>query len=262
MAEVTFRFYGDLNDFLPPHKRQRDFACPFNGQQSVKHLIEALGVPHTEVAAILAGGQPQGFGYQPGDGERIAVYPDFRALAPDFPPLRPPVPDPPAFLADNHLGRLVRYLRLLGFDTAWDPALDDERLAERAADENRVLLTRDRGLLKRRLVVWGFCPRTTDSRAQLFAVLRRFDLFDRVAPWTRCLRCNGRLRPVDKAAVLDRLEPKTKLYYDAFQQCGDCGQVYWRGSHFEALEQRVEEVVGMVAQVNLPPDADVAGGLL
>lgn len=242
MAEITFRFYGDLNDFLPPPKRQRDFPCSYNGPQSVKHLIEALGVPHTEVAAILAGGRPQGFGYLPGGGERIAVFPDFRAFAPVFPPLRPPCPDPPAFLADNHLGRLVRYLRLLGFDTAWDPALDDEQLVERAADENRILLTRDRGLLKRRLVIWGYCPRTTDSRGQLFAVLRRFDLSGRVAPWTRCLRCNGLLRAVDKATVLDRLEPKTKLYYDTFQQCAGCGQVYWRGSHVGELERLVDEV--------------------
>lgn len=245
MAEVIFRFYGDLNDFLPPHRRQQDFACPFSGPQSVKHLIEALGVPHPEVAAVLIDGRPAGFEAMPRDGQRVAVYPDFRALAPDFPPLRPPLPDPPAFLADNHLGRLARWLRLLGFDTAWDPALDDERLAERAADENRVLLTRDRGLLKRRLVVWGYCPRTTDPRAQLHDVVRRYDLAGRGAPWTRCLRCNGLLRPVDKAAVLDQLEPKTKLYYDAFQQCGDCGQVYWRGSHFDKLVELVKGVENM-----------------
>lgn len=243
MSELTFRFYGELNDFLPPARRQRDYACSVRGPQTVKHLIEALGVPHTEVAAILVDGQPATFGTLPRDGDRIAVYPDFRTIDLDsFPALRPPLPDPPAFLADNHLGRLVRYLRLLGFDTAWDPTQDDERLAEWAAAENRILLTRDRGLLKRRLVVWGYCLRTTDSRAQLFDVLRRYDLHDRLAPWRRCLRCNGLLRPVDKAAALDRLEPKTRLYYDEFQQCEDCSQVYWRGSHFEELARLVSEI--------------------
>lgn len=248
MATATFRFYGDLNYFLTPRQQQQDIACSFNGPQSVKHLIESLGVPHAEVAAILIGGEPAGFGYMPRDGDRIAVYPAFRSLdLIGLPPLRPPYPDPPAFLADNHLGRLARYLRLLGFDTAYDAAQDDERLAERASDERRVLLTRDRGLLKRRLVVWGYCPRATDSRAQLFDVLRRFDLFGRVEPWRRCLRCNGPLRAVDKADVLDRLEPKTRLYYNEFRQCDACGQVYWRGSHVADLDGLVAEVEAMAA---------------
>jgi uncharacterized protein with PIN domain len=245
MAAVTFRFYGDLNDLLPSRQQQRDLTCLFNGPQSVKHLIEALGVPHPEVAAILIDGEPVGFGAMPDDGSRVAVYPEFRAIELDgLPPLRPPYPDPPAFLADNHLGRLVRYLRLLGFDTAYGEMQDDEQLAERAANERRILLTRDRGLLKRRLVVWGYCLRTTDSRAQLFDVVRRFDLSGRAMPWARCLRCNGLVHPVDRASVLDRLEPKTKRYYDEFRLCGVCGQVYWRGSHFGELERLVAEVVG------------------
>jgi uncharacterized protein with PIN domain len=230
---------------LPPARRRVEFTCAFRGPQSVKHLIEALGVPHPEVAAILIDGLPAGFDRQPHPGARIAVYPLFRAIDLDgLPPLRPPLPDPPAFLADNHLGRLARALRLLGFDTAYDAALDDDRLAELAADERRILLTRDRGLLKRRLVVWGYYLRTTDSREQLFAVRRRFELAGRVEPWRRCLLCNGLLQPVAKAAVLDRLEPKTKLYYDDFQQCEVCRQVYWRGSHYDDLERLVSAITG------------------
>lgn len=242
MAEVTLNFNGELNDFLPPARREQAFVCAFNGPQSVKHLFEAAGVPHPEVALILADGQPEAFGYRPLNGQHIAIYPESAGRSKPAPALRPPPPDPPAFLADNHLGRLARLLRLLGLDTAYDPALDDEQLAELAADEGRILLTRDRGLLKRRLVVWGYCLRTTDSRQQLSAVLRRYDLFDRVMPWARCLRCNGLLRPVDKAAVLDRLEPKTRLYYEEFRQCAACGQVYWQGSHYD-------ELAGLVAAV-------------
>ena len=243
MAEVTFHFHGELNDFLPPRWRGAEFAFAYNGPQSVKHLIEAAGVPHPEVALIVANGQPVGFEHQPADGSGIAVYPEHSGVAiEDAPALRPPLPEPVAFLTDNHLGRLTRTLRLLGFDTAYGGDAADDMLAERAHDENRVLLTRDRGLLKRSLVVFGYCPRSTDPRQQLFAVLRRYRLFDRVEAWRRCLRCNGLLRPVDKAAVLDRLEPKTKLYYDEFQQCGRCGQVYWRGSHFGELERLVVEV--------------------
>lgn len=243
MTGVTFRFYGDLNDFLPARRQQVDFVCDTNGPQSVKHLIEALGVPHPEVTLILNSGHPVSFNYQPQPGDRIAVYPQFSRIdLAESPPLRPPLPDPPAFLADNHLGKLVRLLRLLGFDTSYDYTLDDETLAERSHDENRVLLTRDRGLLKRSVVVWGYCLRSTDPQEQLPAVLRRYRLHDRIRPWTLCLRCNGALHPVEKAAVLERLEPKTKLYYEDFQQCDRCGQVYWQGSHFEDLARIVAAV--------------------
>lgn len=244
MDGIIFRFYGDLNDFLPPNRRQRAFECEMNGPQSVKHLVEALGVPHPEVALILNGDAAVDFSHQPRSGDRIAVYPEFHRIDLDgLPALRPPLPEPPAFLADNHLGKLVRLLRLLGFDTAYDHALDDEALAEKAHDENRILLTRDRGLLKRRLVIWGYCLRTTDPHDQLRAVLTRFRLQDLITPWTRCLRCNGFLQPVSKEAILDRLEPKTKRYYDDFRQCNRCGQVYWQGSHFESLERVVRQVI-------------------
>lgn len=248
MAEVTFLFYGELNDLLPRRWQDVEFAYAFNGPQSIKHLIEAAGVPHPEVAFILADGQPVGFDHQPVDGCHIAVYPEDSGIVVDgAPPLRPPLPEPIAFLTDNHLGRLTRFLRLLGFDTAYGGEAADDLLAERAHDENRVLLTRDRGLLKRSLVVFGTCLRSTDSREQLLAVLRRYRLFDHVEPWRRCLRCNGVLRPVDKADVLDRLEAKTKLYYDEFQQCAACGQVYWRGSHFGELERLVMEIQSKAA---------------
>jgi len=255
MARVTFRFYGELNDFLPGRWQGKAFAYPYNGPQSVKHLMESIGVPHPEVELILASGTPVGFDHQPRDGERIAVYPAFHELPLDgLPALRPPPPDPIAFLTDNHLGRLTRYLRLLGFDAVYGGDWADDILAEQSHDENRVLLTRDRGLLKRALVGFGYCLRSTDSREQLFAVLRRYRLFDRVEPWRRCLRCNGWLQPVEKTAVLHLLEPKTRLYYDTFRQCDTCGQVYWEGSHVGELARLVEEVK---MQAHLPMLRDV-----
>lgn len=254
MSEVLINCHDELTALLPRRWRDGEFAYLYNGPQSVKHLIEAIGVPHPEVALILADGQPVGFDHQPADGSHIAIYPEGNGVVVDgAPALRPPLPEPVAFLTDNHLGRLTRFLRLLGFDTAYGGTAADDLLAERAHDENRVLLTRDRGLLKRSLVVFGYCPRSTDPREQLIAVLRRYRLFDQVAAWRRCLRCNGLLRPVAKAHVLDQLEPKTRLYYDEFQQCAACGQVYWRGSHFGELERLVMEVQLKVAAGLNPP---------
>jgi hypothetical protein len=164
MAEVTFRFHGELSGFLSPRWLDAEFAYVYNGPQSVKHLIEAAGVPHPEVALILVDGQPVGFDHQPLDRSHLDIYPERHGVAGnDAPQLRPPLPQPIAFLTDNHLGRLTRWLRLLGFDTAYGGEAADDLLAERAHDENRVLLTRDRGLLKRNLVVFGCCLRSTDS---------------------------------------------------------------------------------------------------
>jgi uncharacterized protein len=244
MAEAFFRFYAELNDFLAdPEQRQKTIAYGLNGPVAVKHVIEALGVPHTEIELILANDQPVDFSYLVQEGDRITLYPPFTRLdITSLPALRPPLPSPPRFILDSHLGRLATYLRLLGFDTLYRNDYDDEELAELSYQEQRILLTRDRRLLMRKLVVHGYCLRTKESRQQLEAVLRRYNLWSAIQPWQRCLRCNGRLLPVSKEAIIDRLEPKTKLYYDEFHQCQSCGQIYWQGSHYQRLQRFIAAI--------------------
>ena len=245
MLAVTFRFYGNLNDFLPGDRRNTLIEQRMADHAAVKHPIETLGIPHTEVGAILVNRQAVDFAYRLDDGDRVEAYPpEVVHLLPAHVPLRPPTPAPVAFVADTHLGQLAAYLRLLGFDTLYRNDYDDHHLARISADEERVLLTRDRGLLKHKQVVHGYCVRETAPRQQIVAVLRRYELASAVQPWRRCTRCNGLLQPVAKAAILDRLEPKTKRYYDEFQQCDSCGQVYWKGSHFERMQAFVREVRG------------------
>lgn len=244
MKYAIFRFYADLNFFLPEDRRQRAFAYPvYGGDQSVKHLIEALGVPHTEIALILVDGAAVDFNHIVQSGEQIAVYPPFTSLqlAHEM-RLRPPQPDPARFLLDNHLGRLARTLRLLGFDTLYFfDQLDDQALATLSHDTERILLSRDRGLLKRRQVVYGYCLRSTDPYEQLKSVITRYRLADKITPWKRCLRCNGMLQPVAKDLILNRLEPKTKRYFHDFQQCQLCEQIYWRGSHHAELTSFLDQ---------------------
>lgn len=241
MPQVWFRFHGVLNDFLPQALRGRRFRYAFRGPQSVKHLIEALHVPHPEVGGLRVGARSVTFDYLPQDGDHIEVFPE--DAADGCLPLRPPLPRPPCFLADNHLGRLATYLRLLGFDTAWNAAWEDEELARRAGEQSRVLLTRDRRLLFRKAVVYGYWVRSQQPATQIREVVRRFRLKPLAQPFSRCLRCNGKLHPVPKQAVLDRLEPKTRLYFDLFSQCDRCGQVYWEGSHFERLERIIAQAL-------------------
>lgn len=243
MISAYFRFHAELNDFLPVANRRTDIVYPINGPVAVKHPVEALGVPHTEVDLVLANGISVDFTYPVQPGDRIDIFPPHFEIEVDpRRPLRPPLPSPPSFIADGHLGRLATYLRLLGFDTLYHNESDDAQLARLAHDEGRVLLTRDRRLLMRKVVVYGYCLRSRDPQEQLAAVLRRFRLDGQINPWRRCLRCNGQLRPVAKELVLDRLEPKTKKYYDEFHMCRDCSQIYWKGSHFEPLQQFIDEI--------------------
>ena len=243
MAEALFRFYAELNDFLSPDRRQVGFIHHFEGRVSIKDMIEALGVPHTEIDLILINGESVDFSVLVQDGDRISVYPVFESF--DIAPLLRVRPKPlrdPRYVLDVHLGKLAAYMRLLGFDTLYRNDYEDAELACISRDERRTLLTRDRGLLKRSLVTYGYCLRTKDSKEQVTAVLHRYHLHDQINPWSRCLRCNGRLQPVAKEAILHRLEPKTKLYFNNFQICADCEQIYWRGSHFGKLEALITAV--------------------
>lgn len=239
----TIRFYAELNHFLPANRRQVDFECTCESGTSIKHLVEALGVPHTEIDLLLVNGAPVDFSYLVQDGDWISVYPVFESL--DLSPLARLRPQPlrePRFVLDAHLGKLAVFLRLLGFDALYRNDYGDEELARISSQEPRILLTRDRGLLKRSLVTHGYCIRQDDPRQQIVEVLQRFDLYHQVAPFQRCLRCNGLLETVDKDAILDQLQPDTRQYFQEFRRCQACCQVYWKGSHYQRMQQMIESL--------------------
>jgi len=240
---VDVRFYAELNDVLPPDRRGQPITLEVAPGTTVKDLAESLGVPHTEIDVILVNGESVDFGHQVGQGDRVSVYPVFEAL--DVSPLvrlRPRPLREARFVLDVHLGRLARTLRLLGFDSLWRNDATDDELAAIAVDEKRILLTRDRGLLKRAKVTHGYLVRDTDRRRQIVEVLRRFDLFGAIAPFGRCLACNGELEPVPKAEVEQRLPPRTRQDYDEFWTCPDCGRIYWQGSHYDRLAALVKDI--------------------
>jgi hypothetical protein len=243
--ESEFRFYEELNDFLPRHLRKRSFVHPFSGTPTVKDAVESLGVPHTAIDVILVDGESVGFDRRLRGGERVAVYPVFERFdVKGLTRLRPEPLRDPKFIADVHLGKLARYLRLLGLDTVYERGLDDAEIAERARAEHRIVLTRDRGLLKRKIVTHGHAVRSHHADAQLLEVVEAFDLRDRIAPFTRCLQCNGTLRGVEKAAVEPLLPPHTRETYDRYLQCADCGSLYWPGAH----SRRLASIVASIAQ--------------
>lgn len=231
MSTAHFLFLGRLRDFLPPNQREQFIGVDFRGRQSIKHLAESLGVPHPEMGRVYINNQEGTLNAITQDGDQVQVHP-----IPDGYPAQP------RFLLDNHLGRLAAYLRILGFDCLYRNDYSDAELAEILLREERILLSRDRRLLMRKVVIHGYCPRSLDSLEQLQEVVQRFDLARRVVPFHRCLRCNHSLETVSKEAVLDRLEPLTRLYFDEFMICPNCKQVYWKGSHFERMRDIVEKM--------------------
>ena len=146
------------------------------------------------------------------------------------------------FVLDTHLGKLARHLRMLGFDTLYRNDYDDATLAGLGCREKRILLTRDQGLLKRRIVTRGYYVRETRPREQLREVLRRFDLYGNMQPWRRCLTCNGCLAAVQKERVIHRLEVNTRRYFHRFWMCADCGRIYWQGSHYQHMQVFLREL--------------------
>lgn len=239
MVSATFRFYAQLNDFLPAARRGRAFNCRCARAATAKHMIEALGVPHTEVGLILVNGQPAGFQRLIHDGDRLAVYPPFLSL--DVAPLLRV--RAPRFIADVHLGGLAHLLRMAGFDTLYHNALTDDEIAQLAAEQERIVLTRDRELLKRRAIRHGCYVRALKPPAQLEEVFERLDLAGRLRPFSRCLTCNLPLRPVDRQAVEDRLPPGVRRRYTAFWYCVHCRRVYWKGSHWRNMCRLLEPLL-------------------
>lgn len=243
MPEVTFHFHSALTEFLSKENRQAVLHVNFEGHETIKHLIESLGIPHTEVDVILVNGVSVDFTYQPEYADEVDVFPVQAFTETSVQHLQPVITGEPRFVLDGHLGKLASYLRLMGFDALYRNDYDDHELSEISSQQNRILLTRDRGLLKRSEVQFGYLVREKLIESQVVEILCRYDLVGLVKPFSRCARCNGVLTPVSKADVFDRLEPKTKLYYEDFRQCVTCDQIYWKGSHFERMEKDINVLI-------------------
>ena len=242
MAKAEFRFYSELNFFLHPKKREVSFNYFFAERASIKDTIESVGVPHPEVALIEVNGNFVDFSYIVQDGDKINVYPS------NLWEVNPSIsvqsqPNIARFVLDIHLGKLANALRLLGFDTLYRNDYDDEELAAISANEERILLTRDKGLLMRSIVTYGYYVRSTNPDRQIVEVLQRYNLFESVTPFRRCLRCNGLLESVAKEAIIDQLPESVKLHVNEFHRCCECEQIYWRGSHYERMQEFINKLL-------------------
>ena len=232
MKVARFDFDPNLRPLLKRDLRSEPFDLRFRGPQSVKHLIESLGIPHTEIGRLTANGIGIGLDYIVHDGDRIEVRQVATAIS----------IEEPRFVLDGHLGRLASHLRMLGLDCLYENGYEDDELVRICVTEERILLTRDRLLLMHKVITQGYLLRSLNSRDQLYEVVQRYGLVNWVRPFQRCMKCNHLLKPVEKNMVLEKLEPLTKKYYDEFKVCPACGQVYWKGTHYDRMLELIERV--------------------
>ncbi|SHJ91929.1 hypothetical protein SAMN05444280_14023 [Tangfeifania diversioriginum] len=243
LRKSVFRFYEELNDHLPEPVRKKEFTFEFTGTPSVKNSIQAIGIPHGEVDLILVNGEPVDFDYQMQGGEKISVYPVFESL--DISPVERLRPEPlrdPRFVVDVNLGKLALKLRLLGFDTLFRNDFEDDEIIRISLGEKRIILTRDKGILKQNVVKHGYFLRNDDPKKQLKEVVDRLQLHHKFRPFSRCVSCNGELQKADKKELNQLVSDDTLQYYNEFWQCSDCGQVYWKGSHFGNILRWIEDL--------------------
>jgi len=260
MVCATFRFYEELNDFLPPDQRGRENACACARAATVKHMIEALGVPHTEVELILVNGVSSDFSRRLRDGDRVSVYPKFERL--DITPLLR-VRERPLrvlrFVADAHLGGLAHLLRMTGFDTLYDNHFEDSEIARLAASEDRIVLTRDRELLKRRGITHGCYVRAIKPALQVREIFARLDLARSARPFALCLDCNVPLSSLPRAEVGARVPAAVLARHERFVTCPHCRRVFWEGSHWRHMRALVDELMGGGEEVGVAGTAGSDG---
>jgi hypothetical protein len=240
---LWLHFYHELNDFLPEEQKNSVFPCHFVGAPSIKDAIEAIGVPHTEIDLIFVNGKSVNFDYRVYGGEQVCVYPQCELfVTASLVHLHPKPPLQIKFIVDANLGKLAIKLRLLGFDTLYKNDFADREIVELSLREQRIILTRDKGVLKYRAARHGYWVRNDKPKKQLKEVVCRLQLHNHFNPFTRCSDCNAQLQPVDKASIKERLAAKTLQFVDEFMVCPSCNKVYWQGSHSERFRKYIDEL--------------------
>lgn len=242
MIQVRFRFYEELNDYLPEEMRKVWIESRIETKPSVGEMIQSLGIPLDDIDLILVNQQSKGFDYFLQDGDRISVYPQFESFdISEVNQLREKPLRDPSFICDVHLGRLCKYLRMLGWDTLYSNQYTPAEMIELSNKEKRIILSQSINLTQHKEVTHAFWIRSSDPLEQLKGLVSKLDLSKQTDPLTRCLNCNNKLEQIDKIEILGRLEARTAKYYTEFFNCPACNQIYWKGSHYENMIEFIHQ---------------------
>ena len=240
LKTILIRCYAELNDFLPPDRRQKNFPLSLKMPVTVAEALQSIGIPLAEIDLVLVNSEPAPLNRRLMDGDQVSAYPTFESF--DISQLKDKLSPPlrhTQFILDAHLGKLAKYLRMLGFDTLYRNDFGDEEIIDMAADENRIILTRDKLLLKSPKVSHGYYVRAIEKHEQLNEVVKKFDLVSQFKTFTRCMTCNSILLPKKKEEIREKIDEDTARVFNEFFFCPDCDKVFWKGSHFERMEKLI-----------------------
>jgi uncharacterized protein with PIN domain len=232
---AKFLFIGSLNDFLSPNQKEKTIEVVFSGNPGIKDIIESLGVPHVEIKLIKVNSIPVDFSYHIRNADEVEIFPFSSGILPSE-------TERPSFVLDVHLGKLARYLRMMGFDSIYRNDFSDRELVTISCREKRILLTRDIGVLKYGCLKHGYWIRTTVVLEQVKEVVSYYNLCPSVLPFSLCMECNSPLLEVSKVQIEEKIPPLTRMYYDSFSQCVNCKKVYWRGSHYNRMYNLLKQI--------------------
>ncbi len=247
MKTAYLRFYEELNNFLPKEKKKIRFTHQFNNNPTVKDMIESFDIPHTQVDLILVNDKSVDFSYIVQDGDNISVYPVFESLnIKNISKVREEPLREIKFLVDFHLGKLARYLRMLGFDTLYQNKYNPSKIIKISKSEKRIIISKSRQLLKIKDITHGYCLTESNPEKQLKKVLYRFDLYANINPFSRCIICNTKLKPVNKETVIDKIPEKVKELHQEFATCQNCKKIYWKGTHYENMIKFIDRLMSLL----------------
>lgn len=232
---AKFLFIGSLNDFLNYKQKGKTLEVNFSGNPGIKDIIESLGVPHVEIQLIKVNSIPVDFSYHIRNTDKVEIFPFSSGVVPSE-------KDRPSFILDVHLGKLARYLRMMGFDSMYRNDFSDPELVTLSCKENRILLTRDIGILKHGCLRYGYWVRATVALEQAKEVASHYNLCTSVLPFSLCMECNSSLLKVNKSQIEEKIPPLTRKYYDSYSQCVNCHKIYWQGSHFERMNNLLKQI--------------------
>jgi len=244
LKTISFRCYAELNDFLPFERKQRSFSLSLKTPVTVAEVIELLGIPLSEVDLVMVNSQPVERSHRLYKNDYVSIYPIFETF--DISSLKTTQKQPlriTRFILDAHLGKLARYLRMLGFDTLYKNDYGDMEIIEIASEQKRIILSRDKQLLKSPGVNHGYYVRATEKHAQLIEVVEKFELYSQFKSFTRCMTCNAVLLSKSKEAIRNLIDPDIYRCFDEFFFCPVCHKVFWKGSHFEKMERLILSII-------------------
>lgn len=240
MPRLKINFPDEFNIFRRKKNKWPEIIYPLEQKTSIKHIIESLGVPHTEIGKIIAEDNEVNFNYIPVNSQKVTllpIIPPFDVTKPSL--LRPEPLQQISFVVDVNVGKLALLLRMLGLDAEYSPKFLDKDILSFC--EKRIVLSKDIGLLECKQIIFGRHVRSVYPDDQLVEIIKFFGINGPFKFFTRCLRCNKKLVPVNKKDILHRLEPKTKKYFDRFKICPQCRRIYWQGSHHEKMKIRLRK---------------------